>query len=62
MSMTLAFKLVAVILIFTIVRETLLDKFWRYERGTHLAEFGNLYIVLGCFISSFIILSVDAGG
>jgi hypothetical protein len=58
MSMISAFKLVVVILIFTIVRETLLDKFWRYERGTHLAVFGNLYIVLGCFISSFIILSI----
>jgi hypothetical protein len=58
MSMIAVFKLIAVILIFTIVRETLLDKYWRYERGTHLAVFGNLYIVLGCFISSFIILSI----
>ena len=63
MDMIMALKLVAIILIFTIVRETLLDKFWRYKkRGTHLAEFGNLYIVLGCLISSFIILSVDVGG
>ena len=58
MSMVAAFKLVVVILIFTIVRETLLDKFWRYERETHLAEFGNLYIVVGCFISTFIILLI----
>ena len=56
-------KVIAIILIFTVVCETLLDKFWRYKkRGTHLAEFGNLYIVLGCLISSFIILSVDVGG
>jgi len=47
----------ALILIWTAVRETLLEKFWRHERGTHLAEFGNLYIVMGCIVSSIAILT-----
>ena len=44
------------ILIWTAVRELLLDKFWRHECGTHLAVFGNLYIVMGCMVASFAII------
>jgi len=48
--------MITIILIWTLVRETLLENFWRQERGTHLAEFGNLYIVLGCMVSSIAII------
>ena len=46
----------ALILIWTVVRETLLEKFWRHERGTHLAAWGNLYIVMGCMAASVAII------
>jgi len=48
--------MITIILIWTVVREVLLDKFWRHERGTHLAEFGNLYIVMGCMVSTIAIV------
>jgi len=49
--------MVALILIWTAVREVLLDKFWRHERGTHLAAWGNLYIVMGCMTASVAIIT-----
>lgn len=48
--------MITIMLIWTVVREVLLDKFWRHERGTHLAEFGNLYIVMGCMVSTIAIV------
>ena len=48
---------VAIIIIWTVVRETLLDKYWRYTKNDHLYEFGNLYVILGC-IAATILLSM----
>jgi len=47
---------IAIILIWTVIRETLLEKYWKHRRGDHLAEFGNLYIVMGCLAVTFAIL------
>jgi choline-glycine betaine transporter len=49
---------IAIILIWTVIRETLLEKYWKHRRGDHLAEFGNLYIVMGCFAVTFAILLI----
>jgi hypothetical protein len=48
---------VAIIIIWTVVRETLLDKYWRYTKNNHLYEFGNLYVILGC-VAATILLSL----
>lgn len=47
---------ITLILIWTVAREVLLNKFWRHECGTHLAAWGNLYIVIGCMIASVAII------
>jgi len=52
--------MISLILIWTVIRETLLDKYWRYQRGNHLAEFGNLYVVMGCLVASFAIIFITA--
>ena len=56
MTFTGAFAVISIILIWTVVREVLLDKYWRYQRENHLAEFGNLYVVIGCVVGTAIIL------
>ena len=56
MTFTGAFAVISIILIWTVVREVLLDKYWRYQRENHLAEFGNLYVVIGCVVGTTIIL------
>lgn len=44
---------IAILIVWTAGRETLLDKYWRYTKNEHLREFGNLYIVLGCLFATF---------
>jgi hypothetical protein len=60
MNLSDTFVMVSLILIWTVVRDVLLDKYWRYQRGNHLAEFGNLYVVMGCFVASFAIIFIAA--
>ena len=56
MTFTGALAVISTILIWTVVREELLDRYWRYQQGNHLAEFGNLYVVIGCVVGTTIIL------
>ena len=52
--------MISLILIWTVIRETLLEKYWRHRRGDHFAEFGNLYVVMGCLVASFAIIFITA--
>jgi hypothetical protein len=56
MTLTGTLATIAIILIWTVIRETLMDKCWKYQRGNHLAEFGNLYVFMGCFVATLIFL------
>ena len=46
----MGFKLLAYIIIWTIMRETLLDKYWRYSDNRHLFHYGNLYVIIACIL------------
>jgi uncharacterized membrane protein len=56
-----AFVFVVSILLWTAVREVLLDKFWRYQHGTHLAQYGNLYVVFGCMVANIALVIAILG-
>ena len=45
-----------IILVWTVMREELLNKYWRYTENKHLREFGNGYVVLGCFVCTLVLM------
>ena len=52
--MTFAMAVIFV-LIWTVLREELLDRYWRYTENGHLYQFGNLYVILGCIVLSILV-------